>query len=834
MRFLVLASRLARREMAAQRSSSLLVLILITLPVLGITAYLTADASAIASPESRIARELGGADVRVLVEAPEPFAEGVARSRADITTEFGPDSQVAALVKVSSTTRAGDREVPTTIHLHDTASPLTEPLYRLLSGKRPASADEVALSEATARRLAVSVGDRVTVAGVDRPLVVSGVQFDPRDIEAAFAVLPDSGELVGPLTAEREASPTLSWLVKIGPQAPPPGTVGTLTVVNKRMVLLESQPSNRSLFFGVFLGSLLEITLIVAAVFATTARRQRRFYALLALSGAGPRQRFGIACAHGLVIGVIAAAIGVAGGVLAALLLRGTLEQATKTRWEQLTVPTGLLGQVVLLAVAATVLSAALVSRSSATRNPAEALHGRESVIGRSRRGLILVGGGLLAVGVTSMVFGLLVRRETFAPLGVLLGVFGGGLLLTVLLPRLLVVGRGMRLPARLAIRDTALAPSRTAALATAIASMIAVATTMTFYLTGMAANPDYKPYVPDAPENAAVFTTRAPVAPDVLGRAAEQLGAPGAIAFREAALSVPEGATPSPVQISSAALGAFSPLTAVVAEDEADELLGRPLSDAERRAFTTGSALALNPGLVSDGSVLLKGSLPRTPGNASTPPTFTEVDVRMPALVVADRKFRRAPLLLVTEQVARARNLEPLSQSYSYLFRSSALPSEAAEDQARATLLEGAEGRVLSGKLLVERGDSRPRVVNLINRLIVPLLVVFCLVIIAMGIGLSTNQLKDDFAVLAAVGAQPGIVRAVASWQAGATAAIGVVFGVAIGGAGAVAMVAGSEARWTVLPLGLTVAAAAAVVLLAAALGRATASRRLPTPRWT
>jgi putative ABC transport system permease protein len=100
------------------------------------------------------------------------------------------------------------------------------------------------------------------------------------------------------------------------------------------------------------------------------------------------------------------------------------------------------------------------------------------------------------------------------------------------------------------------------------------------------------------------------------------------------------------------------------------------------------------------------------------------------------------------------------------------------------------------------------------------------------VGIGLSTSQLQDDFAVLAAVGAQPRIVRAVAAWQAGATAAIGVVFGVVVGGAGAVAMVAGSEARWTVLPAGLAVVAAVAVVLLAVALGRLTASRRLPTPR--
>lgn len=205
-----------------------------------------------------------------------------------------------------------------------------------------------------------------------------------------------------------------------------------------------------------------------------------------------------------------------------------------------------------------------------------------------------------------------------------------------------------------------------------------------------------------------------------------------------------------------------------------------------------------------------------------------------MPALVVADQRFRQAPMLLMAERTARDLDLEPLAQNYSYLFRSSELPDEAAEDGARATLLEGAEGLVLAGTLLVERGDSRPRVVNLINGLIVPLLVLLCLVITAVGIGLSTSQLQDDFAVLAAVGAQPVVIRAVAAWQAGATAALGVGFGVVIGGAGAVAMVAGSEARWTALPAGLAIVAAVVVVLLAVVLGRLTASRRLPTPRST
>ncbi len=833
MRFLLLACRLARREIAAQRLSSLFVLILITLPILGITAYLTADASSTASPEARIARELGGADLRVMIDSPGPFAEGLDRSRADLVTAFGPDSRLEPMVKAGSTARAGDREVPVTVQLHDTTSPLTAPLYTLVSGRRPASSGEVALSEAVARRLVVAVGGQVTVAGLERPLVVSGVQLDPRELDAAFVVLPGSEDVVGALTATPEASPSLSWLVSVSQNAPPPGSIaGGATVISKRLVLLSTEESNRSLFFGVFLGSLLEITLIVAAVFATTARRQRRFYGLLALSGAGPRQRFGVACAHGLVVGLLAAVIGVVGGVLTAVLLRGTLEQATKARWEGLVVPGLLLAQVVLLAVGATVVSAALVSRSSATRRPADALHGRESVTARSRRGLAVAGGGLLALGLATMAFGLLVRRETFAPIGVLLGIFGGGLLLTVLLPRLLTTGGRLRVPARLAIRDTALTPSRSAALATAIASMIAVATTMTFYLTGMAANPGYKPYVPESPTNTSVFNSRSPVGPDVLDRAAQQLGASGAAAFRSIAVSPREGLPPGSVRVSSPSLGSFTPQAAILPVDDADDLLGRPLSDDERRAITSGSALALHPALVADGQVLVKGAVQQTPGTGTEVPEYAEVDIRVPALVVGNERFRRAPMVLMTEQTARGHGLEPLTQNYSYLFRSPGLPAEAAEDAARATLLEGSEGRVLAGKLVVERGDSRPRVVNLINRLIVPLLVLLCLVIIAVGIGLSTSQLQDDFAVLAAVGAQPVIIRGVAAWQAGATATIGVLFGVTIGGAGAVAMVAGSEAKWTLLPAGLAVGAAVAVVSLAVVLGRLTASRRLPTPR--
>ena len=102
------------------------------------------------------------------------------------TTAIGDQVGTLAVDTAAGTGNLGARML-------DVADPLARGVYRQLSGRAPASADEVALTPAAARRLGVGVGGSVRLADGSRTLQVVGIVEDPEALKATTIILrPDA------------------------------------------------------------------------------------------------------------------------------------------------------------------------------------------------------------------------------------------------------------------------------------------------------------------------------------------------------------------------------------------------------------------------------------------------------------------------------------------------------------------------------------------------------------------------------------------------------------------------------------------------------------------
>ncbi|MFI7121490.1 FtsX-like permease family protein [Amycolatopsis sp. NPDC049868] len=848
-----LALRIAGRELRRSRGVTILVVALVALPLIGVCAYFTVTATSEFSPEERIARALGGADGRITsVPVPDvPLTEQVSAGEARLTTALGPGSDPEPLLETRAVVGAGNRDVSVALHAFaETAT--TSPLFGLVEGRAPEPEREIGLSVAVAGRLGVAPGETVRLSAGGRDAVVSGLYADRIDTASAFVIVPLTPSVLAAVDPVVSAGGDVSlvWLVRGEPGAL---AAAGETVLDRAGVLSRIEETPVLEVLGVFLAVLAEIAVVTCAAFAVVARRQRRTHGLLAVVGAEPRQRVSIAYATGVLCGCLAVAVGVPAGVLAAWALLPVFEDRADQDWGALTIPYGLLLIIALFAVLATTISSVLVGRPAAVARPLDALHGRDVVAARAgtaRRftalGLVVAGVALLGLGFTA--------GPGPAVLGGALIVLGCGFGLTVVLAALV---RGHRGPLwfRLVLRDASMATARPSALATAIAGIVMFTTTAAFLLTGLARQSTG--YVPSTVEGTAVFSADQPLDRETAAVAAAKLGMPGTGVFREVIYPAERGGLPGFVQADStlrrcldqslrggsqnvsvdecAKQTGFSltaPVVAAAAPSALPALIGRPPDATESAAFDTGAALVLNPALRDDtGKVTLRPGAVDGVGGATSLPEPGRTEERrhtLPAVVVGNQQTQLAPMVLLSEASAERYGLKPRGD-VSMLFRGSSIPTPGLEDEVRSLLLRGTAG---AGELTVERGDPKPRTIMAVNQIAAGVAVALSLAIVITGVALAAGESRGDFAVLAAVGADPRLRRRIAAGQAGLVAISGAVIGIAAGYAAAASSLHAERSGWTLTPVLFSVGGSLLLVAVALIAARQLTSARLPVPR--
>jgi putative ABC transport system permease protein len=508
------ALRVARREAQRAKGRSLLVVAMIMLPVAALAFAAVYRDTFTLTADERAERLMGTAQA-VLAR---PFDDPVHQDPTDLDA-FGPPGalpptaepapptakELLALLPPGSRVvrdQTGPLQVRTAAgtgtvgaRMLDATDPLAHGIFRQLTGRAPATRDEAALTPAAVRRLGANVGGSVRLADGGRTFRVVGTVEDPTDLQATTVVL-RTGALPPAALAESpaEGPRELRWLAA----TPGPLTWSQVKQLNAHGVVAVSRhvlahppgPAERYPEFAAaenrfevgvpgLLGGLamLEIILLAGPAFAVGARRRRRDLGLVAAAGGSPAHLRRIVLADGVVLGAVAAALGVLLGIATAAAARPLLEeQLTHARSGGFRVFPAALAGLAGLAVATGVLAALVPAWISARQDVVAALAGRRGIT-RSRRRWVVLGLGLTAAGAAALAVGAWRSSPTIILTGLAVGELGLVLCTPAVVGLVAIAGRWLPLAPRIALRDTsrnrtAAAPAISAVMAAVVGSL--------------------------------------------------------------------------------------------------------------------------------------------------------------------------------------------------------------------------------------------------------------------------------------------------------------------------------------------------------------------------
>ncbi|WP_059009941.1 ABC transporter permease [Streptomyces specialis] len=523
-----LALRIARRDARRAKGRSALVVAMIALPILGVTAADLAVRSGDLSGAEQLTRDIGQADARFSVETPggplfqspdgmdmqfltdDDWATTAERPMDEVEDTLAgllPDgTELLTDFTVEGVVDTGSGLLNTEIRELDAAHPVTEGMMTLLRGGFPEGAGQVAVTEGFLADSGLDIGSELRFTGREGAFRITGVYELPDDLDGSQLVAPPASVLpLSDQTAVWDPLPTVLAVVP-GGGVPWPTVVAAnehgLSAVSRDV--LADPPADADVPLWADGGSpdwyrpgvdttfvaatvtavslvVLEICLLAGPAFAVGARRSRRQLGLVGANGGDRRHLRAIMLSGGVVLGAVAAVIGVLGGIALTLAAHPLIEERTGKRFGAWDFRPAELAGIAVLAVVVGLLAAAIPAYNAARGSVLESLGGRRGVR-RGSRALPVIGSIMLVAGAGVALFGGLVSDRTDL---VALGAVTAELGLVALTPALVGacgrLGRRLPLAGRLALRDAARNRGRTApavaAVLAAVAGTVAVST---------------------------------------------------------------------------------------------------------------------------------------------------------------------------------------------------------------------------------------------------------------------------------------------------------------------------------------------------------------------
>jgi putative ABC transport system permease protein len=575
-------------------------------------------------------------------------------------------------------------------------------------------------------------------------------------------------------------------------------------------------------FWALSIITLVAAVLMAGAAVTIAARRQQRALGLLAAAGARGRQLGVVVVLQAATLGLVGVLVGVPAGLLLARALLPRLAQAIYLPIYEpaapplLVVPGRLLlaGGLGLLAA----ITAALLPAVRAARLPVTAALAARQPPPRHPRWLTIVGIVLVLGGLGLEVLQVWLLGSPWQPWVALAFVATVPVGFVALSPALVaLLGRtARRLPAtgRLAVRDLARHPTRSAAAVAAVTAGLAVP-----ILLGVTAG-----------QSAASIRDYAPRelrADQVLA------SSPAAVA---AVTDLLPGARQAPFTTAKEAGGGEVTVHGPVI-DQPDIGVNRGLAIGEQQllvamggeqaaaAFASGAVVAFGPGLVPDGKVTLAiTDIPRPARRIS-----------VPAVEVTTGSYagETLPSFVISGQAAQRLGLPGLTTPPRYLVRAAHPLSDAQRDQLRTLQTD----RSFAAISWVEPDSDLHSYEQGMRSILLALLAVAGIIAlgsVAAACALALSEAHQDLTTLGQLGATPAMTRRLVVAEAWLLATLGALLAVAIGlGPAAVQTLASWHVRprlavpaypsplavpWTLLAvvtLGIPALAAAAASLL-------------------
>ena len=814
-------ARIAWRNIGRSRGRSALIVLLVMLPVAAMAAGITLVATISPTPEEAATQRMGIAGYEVDQATPDSLRANLpAGSRIEPWTY-----DVVSLALPGRTVDMDARSMD--------LDGLAHGMLTITDGRQPHNQQEVAISASVATLAGVGIGDSIQLVDWGT-LTVVGLVEDPSDLRGRLVLLDAS--------VAREAAQGLRsglsqiWLVSLPEGAEMKFTRDACSYESCPFVAVaryEFPESSDYVSGGILvLGglALVEAVLVAAAAFAVGVRRRQRELGLLAATGAERRHLAGTVLTEGVLLGGLAALLGVGLGVVAVLGLSPWLDELTNHRVGPVdTTPVYLIfaGVIGLLAC---FLAAAIPARSAARLPVLLALSGRRPPLGSARRLLVLGGFMVVAGGVLTSIGAAIQLSDTDGSqatlsivlllLGAILGVIGFGTCSPWLIERL--EGFGLRLPisARIELRDTARARSRNAPIVTAILAAFAATVAVSAYFASndAADAAHWQPWL-RADELVIQGQGAGTVGPQVAATLGAMASAPVPTLIgsgnREVSALVADPTLPANNNeiANMVTIGDAQLLTALGAES------GEPTLDAGgvvlvlpyRQETVNGATVTRAPPAIDQATVVVDDASSGEQLSAVTIASFTVATHLADGGSVADA--------VISTSTAEMLGLQPIATE-TYLIR---LPRPVVDaDVATAATIAGQQPETQADASI---GPTRPD--ETFRLLLVLLSLLFALTVTGIAVALGEAEARPDQRTLLAIGADPGIRRRISAARAGVLALL----------AGLLAVPAGLLPAWGLLasrgaPLVVPfteVVAAVIVLPVAAILGALLLTRRIP-----
>lgn len=379
--------------------------------------------------------------------------------------------------------------------------------YRIVEGRPPQAADEVVINRGAAKDGGLHIGDATTVL-TPQPVAVKvvgiatfgtadalgGTSFVAFDLASAQKYLTrQPGKITSILVKAAPGVPQTELVRRIRPLLPPNAEAITgAQLTQESMATVDRVFINLfRTFLTVFAGiALLVATFSIYNTFSIITAQRRREFALLRAVGASQRQVLGAVVVEALLVGLVASAAGLVGGLGIAALLKGVfaglgfalpgtgliLTGATVA----IAVPVGVL--VTLLAGVIPAVTASRVPPLAALRDVATDRSGRS--VPRAVAGLLLTASGVILTAVALLASGGVLLIAGLGALLVVAGVVVLGPLAAG--PASGIIGSPLPrlhgITGALARRNAMRNPRRTAGAATALMVGVCVVTLFTVF----------------------------------------------------------------------------------------------------------------------------------------------------------------------------------------------------------------------------------------------------------------------------------------------------------------------------------------------------------------
>lgn len=803
-----LALRLGHREARRAKWRSLLIVVMIGLPVAGVTVadviYQTWQVSSAEGMDRRLGRaeaEVSATD-HVVQQGIDPVSAGMAGEKAAPVlsdTEAGRLLRGRRLLPFATgslavRTRKGATYADVT--RTDLTDPLTRGLWRRVRGRVPDAPGEVAVSTSLAAR-GPGIGDELVLPGHpgQRRTVVGIIDSTSlRDgLEVYGSDLPFDGGADQP-----------SWLVDGGPM-----TWSQVRMLNRhgayvldRSIVVDppaaalaadrgireaqsgpADPSTIVILVLVVVMVVIEVVLLAGPAFAVGARRQSRDLALVGAAGGTPQQLRRVVLGSAVVLGGLAVVVGLGTGIVLARVLQPLAQRLFSEWFGPFEVPWTHLVLVAVVGLASAVLAAAVPAWAGSRRSIVAVLAGRRADGPPSRTSPVL-GVLLLGVGVALAVFG--AQHELSGiPLAVSAVLCILGLLLLVPALVALVAWLGARMPLwfRFAVRDAHRHRSRTVPAVGAVAATVAGVVALGIS-TGSDELESRATYTPQTTIGAALVTAqewgsdeRNPGPAWVVIKAKVDKAVPGATVTPVTGTSAGflEPRLPGGEPLIYTAGGEFGP--AIVAGGELPSIVTSQVPTIDRaaaaRTLRAGGAVVFTTDRRQLGATTVRLDLDVPPADGTGPDRKQSLTV--PALY-AETGGLIAPASAVVAPAVAARL--GLQTKVAGLFVHGTTISKAVE----ADLSEGLADGSHPAELYVERGYQRPPEVLIVQIVLAGLAVVLMLGGTLTATALALADARSDLATLSAVGASTRTRRAVAAAYALSIAVMGAVPGALVG----------------------------------------------------